>query len=727
MDDKRMTERIRKAVTQRCESLTPDPFLAARVMRMAESKGDIKVRKKMPAALVLCIVLMLMSLTAVAAVALLSGQELVEQTAIPVAQQNDDHLRPNDIYSHEELKQMLQTAADNGIIVEDASIMEALARGEGYYEEEVIMAICQEAFGGLYYEWTVEERHWYDQRLVEIGFRDEVYARLPGDGEIAPEEARALAVTLLEAEYGPVQVSDPALYRVVEDFDEGGWYFNWYPRTLEGNEYGIHFSHDRSVVECRQEQLLWPPYSETGLDELIDRIYGYQTYSQRHWGLEGWYAFGQMLPAVVHTAAWDAEYDGYLATAYLLPGENDLTAAEARAIAVSDAGVEFPISTEMLLLGKADQRIWKVNMRLLNAAQEIETRSWEIDAKTGEILDRMTFDLATLDWARYMLHETYAELRSDQMTAEEAKQLAIADLRKRCNTPDLPLDDPEIYDITVRTVADGTRYSVIFNSKSLDYGRCFVWVNEDGTTELNYANLAPLNADNLSDRMGEVYGSCLTWDQSRWAELDRLLDTLGEPLTFEGKLYAATSYPEITAAKITLEDAVDAALRDLGTRSDDAISWVLIGDESHPVWKIRMGTFPANTLYEVDALTGEILDRELYVCQRNDFDHSMKMFTLRSTYMPAALAEFGPVRIAMELTVKAHFDAFSYDETVFMNKNCYEITVDGMTVTFKSIDEHLPSYRTTILDGGMDAVIEVFDVREPQPEGEGVPYEYGNG
>ena len=81
MDDKRMTERIRKAVTQRCESLTPDPFLAARVMRMAESKGDIKVRKKMPAALVLCIVLMLMSLTAVAAVALLSGQELVEQTA----------------------------------------------------------------------------------------------------------------------------------------------------------------------------------------------------------------------------------------------------------------------------------------------------------------------------------------------------------------------------------------------------------------------------------------------------------------------------------------------------------------------------------------------------------------------------------------------------------------------------------------------------------------------
>jgi hypothetical protein len=60
-----------------------------------------------------------------------------------------------------------------------------------------------------------------------------------------------------------------------------------------------------------------------------------------------------------------------------------------------------------------------------------------------------------------------------------------------------------------------------------------------------------------------------------------------------------------------------------------------------------------------------------------------------------------------------------------MNEACYEVTVEGMTVTFRSIDENLPSYRTTLLDGGMDAVIEVFDVPEPRPEGEGSPY--GNG
>ena len=54
-----------------------------------------------------------------------------------------------------------------------------------------------------------------------------------------------------------------------------------------------------------------------------------------------------------------------------------------------------------------------------------------------------------------------------------------------------------------------------------------------------------------------------------------------------------------------------------------------------------------------------------------------------------------------------------------------QVIVDGMTVTFTSIDENLPSYRTTILDNGMDAVIEVFDIPEPRPESESSPY--GNG
>ena len=73
MDDRRMTERVHKAVEQRCEALAPDPFLAARVMRMAEEKGEIRVKKKLSVGLALCILMALLSLTALAAALLIAG------------------------------------------------------------------------------------------------------------------------------------------------------------------------------------------------------------------------------------------------------------------------------------------------------------------------------------------------------------------------------------------------------------------------------------------------------------------------------------------------------------------------------------------------------------------------------------------------------------------------------------------------------------------------------
>lgn len=731
MDENRIRERICRAVEQRCQHLTADPFLAQRVMRMADMKGEAKVKKKLPVALAVCLVLMLLSLTALAA-ALLSGREIIEQQAIPIAMQNDDGLRVNDIYSHEALLELLRVAEENGVTVEDDwSIMEALARGEGYYEEEVLMALGREAFGGLIYEWTVEERYWYEQKLVEIGFRDQVYARLPGEGEIPPEEARALAVSLLEAEYGPLAFGDPERYRVVEEFDEYGWYFTFHPRTLRDMRYIVCFSHDREIVEHNCEQVFRTPYTEKQLSDAIDSVYGYRTYSKQNWGLAGWYAFGQMLPEARHTSEWSPEYDGYLATTYLLPAEGDIPAESARAIALAAAerdhpvNTQYPIRSELLLLGQGGDRIWKVTLQLLHENGKVQLISWEIDAATGNVRAcRVLGDSAPV-FAPYMLFETLDAVSAGAMTAADARLRAIEALRSAYGEALPPLADEALYENKIRTQAGGKAFGVFFFSKVPDYGNTYVTVNVDGSTKIEYAYFEPLTADNLFSRMGNVHGSVFDWEQSAWVDFSRRLAAMDAPTTFEGRLFAATVYPEESAAAISLDTACEIVLRDLDSRATELISHVLISGESGPVWKLRLGTFPANMLYEVDATTGEILDREIFVCQNSDFDHDMKMFTLRSAYMPAALAEFGPERIAMELTVKSDFSAFSYNETVFMNKACYEVTVEGMTVTFKSIDEYLPSYRTTILDNGMDAVIEVFDVPEPWPESEGSPY--GNG
>ena len=80
MDDNRMRELVQQAVARRCEPLAPDPFLAARVQHAAEQKGEPAMKKKLSAGLVVCIVLVLLSLTALAAV-LLTGMEIIEQQA----------------------------------------------------------------------------------------------------------------------------------------------------------------------------------------------------------------------------------------------------------------------------------------------------------------------------------------------------------------------------------------------------------------------------------------------------------------------------------------------------------------------------------------------------------------------------------------------------------------------------------------------------------------------
>ncbi|MBQ2952993.1 MAG: PepSY domain-containing protein [Clostridia bacterium] len=727
MDDNRMRELVQQAVARRCEPLAPDPFLAARVQHAAEQKGEPRMKKKLSAGLVVCIVLIVMSLTALAAV-LLTGMEIIDLTAIPLAQGNDGAVRVNRDYTHEELMAVLNAAAENGIIVEDAYILEAVALGEGYDEEETIMAICRVAFGGLIDEWTVEERFWFGEKMVEIGFDDENPYRLPGEGQIQPEEARALAVTLLESEFGSLPLMDSACYRTKERFDEDGWNTAYYPRNLTAPMYRIFISHDRSTVESACIPQSWETYTETQLMSGIDNTYGYRTATQASWSPEAWYTFGQMLPGALRSEAWNTEYDGYLASTYLLPAEGDITEKEACAIAEADAAQAVRLTAHGLLLGRGEERIWKVTLLMLDENSERVTRSWEIDAATGEIQHRMLHDTSTPYWARYMLWETFEAVNSTIFTREAALALAVPVLQEYLDDPTLPFDDPAVYEPFFRGSADGTYYTINLNptaAAGMEYGRCAVQVRNTGEVRILYAEGRGLTPDNLLSRMDDAYGSSLRWDQSVWVEFDRLMAGLGEPATFEGRLLAATRHPQASEVKLSLDDALDVVALDLGTRSEDAVSWVLIDTEPNPVWKIRMGTYPANTLYEVDAMTGEILDRELYVCQNPDFDHDMKMFTLRSVYMPAALAEFGPVRIAMELTVKSDFDAFSYDETVFMNENCYQVTVDGMTVTFTSIDENLPSYRTTILDNGMDAEIEVFDIPEPRPESEGSPY--GNG
>ena len=715
MDEKRLTEQIPCAVEKCCAHLQPDPFLAKKVLRAAERKEQTIVKSKLKFVAVLALILMLLTATAVAAV-MLTGMELIEQEAVPRAVGNDGEVRPVQEYTYEELKAIIAVAEENGIYLDDdTSVMRALRSGKGYSEEETIMAICREAFDGMYYEWSVEEQYFFEDVMVQIGWRTENNLVLPGEGDLSSAEAYALAVKTIRDNYGAdIPLDDPSQYRHTEDFaphDEYSrcfWRFSFIPRTLDGASYWVQITGlGEEIQHGAGTAPDWSDYNERTLFERVEEVFNYRYPGDemRTWTVEAWYAFGQKLPGARHSNKWDAEYDGYAATAYLLPGEGDLTLRQARDIAFADAGVKDYTFVTELLLGKGDQRIWKISFATTEKTGQHQVLSYEIDSQTGSIL-RVDDLTAEVEWARYMLAETYQLCRPETtlvITEDAALEKAVAALCRKLGREDVPYMDESVYEIDGKYNANTGGYHFLFNPKVMEYGRASVSVSSNGYAEIWFANEPGVTGDTLFERFNDVYGTCMYWTQDIWVKFSEEMQKY-EPTTFEGKLFKQTTYLPESAVTISRDKALDIVCLD--SNCSDFIRVVLIDAQPNPVWKIRASTWPVTTLYEVDAMTGEILDREYYFIQMDNFDHTMKMYTLRSVYMPAALAEFGVKRIAMELCVKAYVDDFAEVEPDFLMSGAHRITVEGMTVSFMAVDPRNDSYIVTVAEDGMSAEIQ---------------------
>ena len=718
MDERLTTQRITRAVEHRCAHLHADPLLAQKVIRAAERKERPIVRSKMKYGLILALILMLMAATAVAAV-LLTGMEVIQQEAVPLAQGNDGEIRPVEEYTYEELLSIVMTAKENGIVLdEDSSIMRALRMGQGYSEEETIMAICREAFGGLFYEWTVEERYFFQDMMIEIGWATENSYLLPSENDLPSEEIRAMAVETIHKHYGEdVHVEDRSLFRRQEDFyrdavegsERNTWAFTFYPRTLDEAVYYVTLdSKGEWIDHFRDEPYNWEVYTEEDLVHRVDSVYNYRYggCGMTTWENEAWYAFGQKLPGANKSENWDEEYDAYAASTYLLPGEDDLTRKQARDIAFADAGVKDYSTVTEILLGRGQRHVWKISFYTSEKTGREQHLSYEIDAKTHEIL-RVDDLSAAQPWAAYVLHQTYEGFVQEDgiLTPDEAIAIAVKTLHEHFGDESIPYTDESIYTINPRRNNNTGHYSVIFTVKQLGYGRANVTVNPDGTARIVFAHECGLNGDNLFDCYSDVYGSCFDWEQSRWVEFGQAMQQY-EPTTFEGKLFKQTTYMEESAVKLSKDDALDVVWKDAQA---DHICAILIGAQPNPVWKVRANTWPVTTLYEIDAMTGEILDKELYYIQMSTFDHEMKMYTLRRDFMPAHLAEFGVARVAMELCVKVfpdEFEKYGDSPDVFLDESRYATTVDGMTVTFAGYAPSDPSYRVTVAEDAMSAQVE---------------------
>ena len=368
-----------------------------------------RAKRKLTAGWVLALTLMLLTVTAVAAV-LLTHTEIVEQFAVPMAQQNDTGEATQDVFSNEELSQLVAILKENGISLdEDARIMRALESGSGYWEEETLMDICREAFGGLFYEWSIEEKYWFDTMTVKIGFKERNPYLIPEEGDMSIPEAKVYAAKLLKDAYGaelPLESDDT--WQIIEWFyapwtDESGaqpaqWRFEYVYRNTGETEYTINFSRDGRILKTTESSIhgeITEVESFSMARQIMNNRYG----NISRWPVQAWAEYGRLIePLTAETQGdWRWQHAGYR-----FPPADAISEQEAIRIATETVGLEGSISALIICCEDNGTPIYKVTLFIHFFGNEMSAAYdaiWcvEMDCVTGEVLDKREYRYAESD------------------------------------------------------------------------------------------------------------------------------------------------------------------------------------------------------------------------------------------------------------------------------------------------------------------------------------------
>ena len=361
--------------------------------------GGYKVKRKLTVGWVFALVLMLFTVTAVAAV-LLTHTEIIEQFAVPMALENDKNDITQETYTNEELAQLIAILSENGITLdEDTRIMKALENGEGYWEEETLMAICREAFGGMFYEWTIEQKHWFENMTVKIGFKEKNPYRIPGEGDMSVPEAKSHAAKLLKEEYGvdlPAESNEQWIllewfYESWTDVDgvhPAEWQFEYSNPNTNITEYIVSFDRTGKLLDIN-EAGFHGDAAKFDSWNMADRFFSDKYGAMSSWPVEAWAEFGA---AIAHMEPESSNQWCYINAGYRLPPENAISSEQAISIATERVSLSGDTETMIICCTSDGRPIYKVRLSIHFPGNETKATYdaiWclEMDCMTGEILD----------------------------------------------------------------------------------------------------------------------------------------------------------------------------------------------------------------------------------------------------------------------------------------------------------------------------------------------------
>lgn len=738
MNEQMMKERIQQALNAQMSGVRTSPAERSRLYENAI--GGTKVKRKMTVGLVFAIVLVLMTAAAVATI-LLTHQEIVEKVAVPLAVDNDGDLGVKQSYSAEELAELVRNLNENGITLEENNaIMQALKTGKGYYEEEAIMEICRQAFGGNMGTWTLEEQDWFSRMMADIGFYEDYEPSLPGEGNLTYEQAEAYAFSALKKKYGEkVDPEDRNAYQLERSFQpeseeegEATWYFTLVPMDLDHGRYWIHFT-DRdpeASMSIGEDVRDWSkPYKANELLQAFAITYGG---NREKWEQSVWQKLHEMMKTAEYDPYDDSrrEYKGYQLTEYPEPEKNEITRNDAIRIAgeaVKDkqAAVESAVLTEYE--GKRDWLVtWFTGFDEDDVFGSIaECYVVTVDSRTGNV-ESVRAQTADDDSSMaYVPEAAYAKAGEDMVPWSERVRQAVATVAAA--HPELDLLNEDEYETD--SSREGYEVRLYFRSKNIRHGDVTALVSRTGRLEEVTVDEEELNGDSLFDRYWQVYGYFGNWDQATWAQLARDMEPL-EPETVEGKLLKMGRYPEESTVRINHTEAMKLAIKASGKRTAEINTCVLIGAEPHPVWKLRVMSHGdddwADQMIELDAETGEVLATELY---KTDYTPHYVLFSLEKNRRAMELKELGPVEIARKEATYAFGDlSLDFPEPEFDDPGQYEIRVDGLTVRFIGADPSMYSYEVELDENGYVRRCELLEPASsrPTPRPDGKPWFWGN-
>ncbi len=304
-------------------------------------------------------------------------------------------------FSNSELAKIVALAEENGIALSN-DILRALEKGEGYWEEEVIMSLAKSQFGPIPGQWTIEEQYWFEETVVDIGFKDYNQCRIPSESELTYEEAYAKAMELFISEgwlTDPAILADRSKYDLWRSYlavhNEDGtiadpvWTLRFEACDVNLPTLSVEMSSTGEILNqgCMpglEDRLVAGTVRYYEVQDAFQLAYG----SMPSWMPETYVAYIDALRRSDLTGS-SSGTQAYLNTRYILPPEGALTREQAIDIAVKLIGGEEIRVGAVICFAEDERAIWKVC--IASDSNRISDMV-ELDCMTGEVTQQYKDD-----------------------------------------------------------------------------------------------------------------------------------------------------------------------------------------------------------------------------------------------------------------------------------------------------------------------------------------------